>query len=64
MDAKSIFLSKTLWVNVLAVAAGFLAPKLGVTISAEDQVAALGVINLVLRIVTKQPVNWSMPSAS
>ena len=63
MDPKSVFTSKTLWVNVLAIGAGFLAPKLGVTISAEDQVAALGVINLILRMITKQPIAWTSSSS-
>lgn len=61
MDAKSVLFSKTLWVNLLAIAAGFAAPKLGIVISAEDQVAALGIINLILRLVTKQPVVWTTP---
>jgi len=59
MDTKSWYLSKTLWVNVIAVAAAFGAKQAGIQISAEDQVAALGVINLILRVVTKQPVAWS-----
>lgn len=64
MDAKSILLSKTIWVNLIAIAAGFLAPKLGITLGATEQVTILGFINLVLRAVTKQPVDWSLPSAS
>lgn len=61
MDTKSIFTSKTIWVNLIAIAAGFLAPKLGVTLGAQEQVAILGFVNLVLRIVTKGPVDWSLP---
>lgn len=59
MDSKSIFTSKTVWANVVAVAAGFAAQKFGIQIDAATQVAILGVINLVLRVVTKQPVAWS-----
>ncbi len=59
MDSKSIFTSKTVWANVVAVAAGFAAQKFGFQIDAATQVAILGVINLVLRVVTKQPVAWS-----
>lgn len=59
MDTKSIFTSKTVWTNVVAVAATFLAPKLGFAIGAEEQVAILAVVNLVLRAITKQPVAWS-----
>lgn len=58
-DAKSWLLSRTIWANVVAVAAGFAAQKFGIQIDAATQVAILGVINLVLRVVTKQPVAWS-----
>ena len=59
MDSKSIFTSKTVWANIVAVAATFAAKQFGVEIDASTQVAILGVVNLVLRIVTKQPVAWS-----
>lgn len=59
MDSKSIFTSKTVWANVVAVAATFAAKQFGVEIDASTQVAILGVVNLILRIVTKQPVAWS-----
>jgi len=59
MDTKSILTSKTIWVNVVAVAATFAATRFGIVIDASTQVAILGVVNLVLRIVTKQPVSWA-----
>lgn len=58
-DAKSWLLSRTIWANVVAVAATFAAKQFGVDIDASTQVAVLGVVNLILRIVTKQPVAWS-----
>ena len=58
-NAKSVLFSRTLWTNIVAVGASFAASKLGVQIDAETQIAILGVINLILRIVTKQPVAFS-----
>lgn len=59
MDTTKWYASKTLWVNAIAVIGGFVAPKLGITIDAETQVAILGVINLILRVITKTPVVFS-----
>ena len=56
--AKKWFMSKTLWVNFIAVASMLLAPKLGFDLSAEYGVPILGVINLGLRIITDAPVEW------
>ena len=58
MDAKKWFTSKTIWVNVLAVAATFATSQFGVEVSAETQIAILGVVNFILRIVTKSEVVW------
>ena len=53
------YASKTLWTNVVALAASFGAKQIGVDIDAQTQVGILVVINLILRIVTKQPISWS-----
>lgn len=53
------FASKTMWTNIVAVAASFGAKQLGVDIDAQTQVAILVVINLILRAVTKQPLSWT-----
>lgn len=59
MDTTKWYLSKTLWTNFVAIAAGFAAKQAGIDIPAQDQVAILGVINIILRVVTKQPVSWT-----
>ena len=59
MDTKSILFSKTIWTNIVAVGASFAASKLGVELDAGTQIAILGVLNLILRVVTKQPVAFS-----
>ena len=59
MDMTKWYLSKTIWVNAVAIAAGFAAKQFGLEIDASTQVAILGVINLALRIITKTPISWS-----
>lgn len=60
MESKSIFLSKTFWVNVVAVAAMVIQGLTGKEfISAELQLTILGVINILLRTITKSAVNWN-----
>lgn len=54
---KKFYLSKTFWINLIAIIAlvGF-----GMeTVSPEIQIAILAVINMVLRFITKQPIEWS-----
>jgi len=51
-------MSKTLWVNVLAGLAIIIQAVTGESwLNAEVQVGILAVINLVLRIFTKQPLS-------
>jgi len=46
--------SKTLWVNIIAIVAIILQAEYGFVISPEVEVAALGMINLILRAITKE----------
>ena len=55
---KKWYTSKTLWVNAIAIIAGILADKMGVTLSSEAQVGILALINAGLRIITKEVVVW------
>lgn len=55
---KKIWMSKTFWVNILSVAVVIVQTQTGFVINAEAQIAILGVINLVLRMVTNKPVVW------
>lgn len=56
--AKSIFLSKTIWVNALALVSLLVQKKYGFVVDESIQVEALGVINIILRMITKEPVTW------
>ena len=55
---KRVWQSKTFWANALALAALAVQAETGFVIPAEDQAAALTIINLGLRAVTRQPLSW------
>jgi len=55
---KKWYESKTLWVNLLSVIALVVQTQVGFVIDAEAQMALLGVINLVLRAVSKSVISW------
>ncbi len=53
--AKSIFSSKTFWVNLgVAVILGLFGVEIGV--DPQMELFLVGLVNIVLRIVTKEPV--------
>lgn len=53
---KTLLKSKTFWVNIVAAGAILAQAYLGITVYPEEQVALLVVINLILRIVTKEEI--------
>jgi len=55
---KRYWESKTLWVNVIAFVAMLVQSQTGYAVSPEVEVGILGVVNIILRIVTKEPVSW------
>ncbi len=55
---KKWYRSKTLWVNVIALLALVFDEKLGVPLSQDDQIALLATINVILRLMTREPVKW------
>jgi len=59
MDGKKFWLSKTFWLNVLAIIALIVQSQTGYVISPEAQVSILGVLNVILRFITKNPISWS-----
>jgi hypothetical protein len=66
MDSKSILTSKTLWVNLIAlivmIAASF-GLDLGIDDGQKGEIAAgvIAVVNVILRLMTKQPVHIVTP---
>ena len=59
-EGKPFWLSKTFWVNVLAVIAFMVQYFTGWVMNPATQGLFLGLINLILRAVTKKPINWSI----
>jgi hypothetical protein len=53
---KAWWLSKTLWVNFIALVAAILQAKFGFVLEPTTQVMILTTINLILRCVTKDPI--------
>ena len=59
MKQKTIWQSKTFWVNIIAMVALIVQSKMGYIINPETQAGILGIINVILRFVTNQSVSWS-----
>ena len=59
METKPFWMSKTLWINLLAALA-LIAQGINGTwvFSLEMQAIALSGINLILRLISKQPLDW------
>jgi len=55
---KKWYTSKTMWANVVALGATWIANLTGQQITAEEQVAILAIVNIVLRIITKETITW------
>lgn len=62
MEAKSVWLSKTLWVNTIATIAMLVQYYTGFVIDPEMELAILAGINTLLRLITRQPVTWASGS--
>jgi len=54
--AKKLRNSRTFWVNLIALGAIIVQTMTGVSISAQEQAAILAVINIALRIITKESI--------
>lgn len=59
---KTWYTSKTLWLNLIAVIALVVQTQTEFVIDPETQGGILSVINLILRLVTKQPLEWVKPA--
>jgi len=56
---KKFWLSKTFWTNTIALAALIVQSYTGFAIEPEKQLALLGVVNVFLRFITKEPISWA-----
>lgn len=57
--SKKWYLSKTLWANVVALAAMVIQGATGWIVAPEYQGYALIAVNMALRAITKSPLEWS-----
>lgn len=55
---KSIFKSKTFWLNALSIAGMLVQAKTGFVVDPASQAIALGLVNTLVRTITKDPVTW------
>ena len=55
---KAFYTSKTLWVNLLAIAGLLIQTQTGFIISPEIQVLILAAVNAMLRAITKTSISW------
>jgi len=58
MEKKPFYISKTLWVNVLAIAGLIIESYTGHILSPEMQAMVLGAVNILLRLITKEEIVW------
>ena len=57
-NGKNPFRSKTMWANFLGIVAGILSKYAGIELSAGDILILLAVVNMGLRMITKEPVGF------
>ena len=50
--------SKTLWVNIISIISIIIRAEYGYVLTPEAEIALLGAINLILRIITKEEITW------
>lgn len=58
METKSFYLSKTFWVNIVALVVLIVQQFTGFIIDVSAQAAILIVINLILRAITGEPIDF------
>lgn len=60
MEKKKWYLSKSVWVGVVGLVGGILQATgiIAVPITPETVAMILGVIVVVLRMITKEPIEW------
>ena len=63
VEVKSIFLSRTFWVNAIALIAFLIQRQWGFVIDEATQMAVLSSVNIWLRSITNTPVKWRKPKA-
>lgn len=55
---KKPWRSKQIWANAIAIVAAVLSRYAGIELSAEDSLIVLAMVNVILRMITKEPVGF------
>jgi len=55
---KKFWLSKTFWVNILALTALVVQSQTSFLLTPETQISILAVVNVLLRLITKSEIEW------
>lgn len=58
MNGKRSWRSKTLWANILSLAAIVIQTKTGYIVAPEIQASVLSLLNVGLRLITKEKIDW------
>jgi len=58
MMLKIFWKSKTIWVNIIALSLAAIQVKTGLVIPGELQGILLALVNVILRMVTKEQIVW------
>ncbi|OPX90056.1 MAG: hypothetical protein A4E53_01271 [Pelotomaculum sp. PtaB.Bin104] len=53
---KKWYASKTVWLNLIMLGGVFLHDQFGLDITEEEQGAVIAIVNLILRAITKEPL--------
>ena len=59
MNSKNVFASKTFWFNAISTAVTVASGQTGLNIPPKIAVPVVAIGNIVLRLLTKQPVTFS-----
>lgn len=59
---KKAYTSKTLWANIVGIIVILIQAQAGYVIDPVVQTGLLGLINIILRLITKEPIQWGKDS--
>ncbi len=55
---KKWYTSKTFWANIVAAIALFVSLQFGYTVTAEETAVIMAALNVILRTITNEPLEW------
>lgn len=55
---KRWYLSKTFWINIVAIGAIIVRAEYGLILAPETEIVILAGINMLLRLITKEKIEW------